>query len=37
VKDIITNEGNHVKGSYDSDTIISIDAAYNINSDSNII
>lgn len=35
VKDITTNEGSHVKGSCDGDTVISIDAACNIDGDSN--
>jgi len=36
VKDLKIDGGNHVKGSYDGDTIMSIDAACNINGDSNV-
>ncbi len=35
VKDIKIDEGNHVKSSCDSDTIMSIDAACNVNGDFN--
>jgi len=36
VKDTKIDEGNHVKSSCNSDTIISIDAAYHVDSDFNI-
>jgi len=36
MKNIKIDESNYVKSSYNSDTIISIDIIYNVNSDFNI-